>query len=695
MYYDCLGGDQYQVTVKLYRDCNSTGAAYDANLPVTVFDGAGTQVDHFTIAFPGSTVLPVTFNNPCVTIPPDICVEEAIYTKIVTLPPSANGYTLSYQRCCRGPAVTNLNNPGDQGITLMCEIPPTASAVCNSSARYNNFPPLLLCAGEELIFDHSATDPDGDNLVYELCAPFHGGSSAAPAPDPASPPPYANVTYLTGIGATTPFGAGPITIDPVTGLLSATPSQPGLYVVGVCVNEYRAGVLISTTRRDFLFKVFSCEITMAAEVTAQTDLTTFVSYCEGLTITFENESFGGTNYLWDFGVPGITSDVSTAFAPTYTFPDAGTYDVMLVVNPGWSCTDTAIETFILQNAIDANFEPPEPQCITDNSFDFMGDGTFPNPGSTYQWDFGPATPATSTDLNPTGIVFTDPGEHLVTFTVSYDVCETSHTDTVIVHGHPTILFSVADELKCVPYTADFINFSTSTSPLQYYWDFGDGIGTSDVQHPSYIYDTPGTYDVTLTIWTDAGCIDTLTLERPNLIQVFPAPISAFEISPDEQDEYHADFLFTDLSIDAVDVWYNFGDGYAGQGPDTWHNYLEAGVYLPWQIVTNEYGCQDMSYGQLTVTPVIPVMIPNAFTPDGDLVNNSFKPVWYESIPFEMWIYNRWGELIHYGYEYDGDWDGTNQNGELVPDGVYIWRIKYLDYKTDLPVELQGHVTVLK
>jgi hypothetical protein len=100
MFYDCLGGNQYRVTVKLYRDCNSTGAQFDPQLPVTVFDGNDNQIDNFTIPFPGSTNLQVNFNNnPCITIPSNICIEEAIYEKIVTLPSSSTGYTLSYQRC--------------------------------------------------------------------------------------------------------------------------------------------------------------------------------------------------------------------------------------------------------------------------------------------------------------------------------------------------------------------------------------------------------------------------------------------------------------------------------------------------------------------------------------------------------------------------------------------------------------------
>ena len=695
MFYDCLGGNQYRITVKLYRDCFSDGAEFDDNLPITVFNASNVQIDNFYIPFPGKTLLDVTFDNPCVTIPPDICVEEAIYQQVVTLPDSPGGYTLAYQRCCRGPEVLNLDDPANQGLTLTVDIPPAADAVCNNSARFKNYPPLLLCTNYELEFDHSAIDPDGDELVYELCTPFQGGTSTAPAPDPASPPPYDFVNWAGGITFDDPFGAGYLSIDPVTGLLTGNPEMAGLYAVGVCVKEYRAGVLISTTRRDFLFKVFNCEITMESIVTPQLELSTFETVCGGLTVEFENESYGGTNYLWDFG-DGVGT--STEFAPTYTYPGEGTYDVMLVVNPGWPCTDTSIESFTVNNAISATFDPPAPQCIVGNSFDFFGDGEFPTDGTTsYLWNFGPdATPSTSTDLNPTGIVFGDSGPQNVTFSISYDVCNEEHTEEVFVYMEPTIGFSVPDELKCAPYKALFTNYSEAHTPMYYLWDFGDGIGTSSEENPHYWYNDVGVYDVTLTVWTTEGCIDTLTLLRPNLIETFPSPTSTFTVTPDVQDEFNADFYFEDFSEGGVSSSFHFADGDWSPLNPVWHNYKEPGVYYPWQIVTNEYGCQDRSYEQVTVVPVIPVLVPNAFSPDGNSINPVFKPVWYSPIPFEMWIYNRWGELVYFSDEVEGSWDGYDLLGNLVQDGTYVWKIKYLSFKDGkTPIEIQGHVTVLK
>jgi gliding motility-associated-like protein len=696
MYYDCLGGNEYRITLKLYRDCLSDGAEFDDPLPITIFDGNNINIGGFTITYPGSINLDVNFNNnPCVTAPSDICVEEAVYTKIVTLPPSNSGYTLAYQRCCRGPDVTNLVAPEGQGLTLSITIPPDAEAICNSSPRFTNYPPLLLCANEELVFDHSATEPDGDLIVYELCTPNQGGTSFSPAPNPVPAPPYDPVVWNNGINSANPFGTGTVSIDPNTGILSASPGTSGLYAVGICAKEYRNGVLISTTTRDFLFRVFNCEIELAADLTPQSDLSTFVSYCQGLTVNFENESFGGNSWHWDFGVDGIGSDVSSSFEPSYTYPGPGVYTVELIVSQSAGCSDTTTQVFTINDELTADFTAPDPQCITNNSFDFIGGGILPN-GSNFNWDFGnTATPENSIDQSPTGITFSEHGTISITYTTSFETCTESHTEQIFLFRAPSIAFTVSDELKCAPYNAHFINQSLADTPIYSSWTFGDGSPSSATSNPYHIYDTPGLYDVGLTIYTDSGCIDTLSLMRPNLIQIFPSPVSIFNVTPLIQDEYEAHFTFTDLSNDdVVKQWFHFSNGaFTPFSPFT-YTYPESGVYYPYQIVENQYGCQDRSQQMITVVPVIPIMVPNAFTPDGDIHNNTFKPILYKPQPYELFIYNRWGEMVYYSNDAYGEWDG-NYNGKPSPDGVYIYRIIYNDYKNNLPQLVEGHVSLLR
>lgn len=700
MYYDCLGNNQFKITVKIYRDCNSSGAAFDSSIPVTVFDANNQQIQNISINFPGSTVLPVEFNNPCVTIPPNICVEEAVYTKTVTINVPNGGVTLAHQRCCRGPNVININNPDDQGLTLSAFIPgPNQVSGCNSSPRFSNYPPLLLCAGEELVFDHSATDPDGDDLVYEFTTPFHGGGNDlqstgfnSPAPNPSAPPPYTTLPWAAGFNANTALSNGAnMTINSSTGMLTATPPNQGLYVVGVTVKEYRNGVLISQTYRDFLFVVTNCEIQMEAEITPQDQLPGFESVCQGLTIDFQNDSYNGTNYFWDFGVAN-TSSTSTAFEPTYTFPESGEYDVTLIVNPGWTCTDTVVETFSVYESFETNLNLMEPQCITDNDFTFQVTGTFDPNEATVWWDFGPnANTQNATDFTVNNIVYSDSGYQELMVIVD-QVCQDTIVDSVLVYGEPYIGFMIDPELKCAPYMAEFIDTSFSYTPIIYEWNLGNGETSSD-QNPKTVYENPGLYDVSLTIKINTGCTDTLTELKPNYIEVFPSPISQFSVSPEETTVFHPNIDFYDESSGGVTHLYDFRDGNQTSERNTTYAFQDTGYIYPYQVVVNEFGCPDTSYQSVYIEPITTYYAPNAFTPNGDGVNDVYLPIVKDVYDYEFTIYNRWGEAFFITNDQNEGWDGT-MNGKISPPGVYVYTL-YFRKMNRMPEFIHGHFTLVR
>jgi gliding motility-associated-like protein len=513
IYYDYLGNNNYRFYISVYRDCNSTGAAYDDPLMLAVYNSNDFLVDNVAVPFPGSTILPVIFNNPCVTPPNNICVEKAVYTTVINLPPTPGGYTISYQRCCRGPNITNLVNPDDTGLTLTTHVPGSeTNATVNSSPRFTNYPPLLLCNNDDLVFNHAATDPDGDQLVYSLVTPFTGGSSGAPLPNPAAPPNYFPVNWTGGFSAANPLGPGAtININPTTGVLTASPQMLGLFVVGIRVQEYRNGVLIGETIRDFLFKVFNCDITMQALLPEQEDLPTFVSYCQGLTVVFENNSYGGTNYSWNFGVNGTTTDVSAAFEPTFTYPAPGTYQAMLVVNPGWPCTDTAYMDLILNNQLSADFSVQDSVCILNNNLDFTGITDGP-PATTFLWDFGPnANPSTASTQNVNNVSFNTTGFIPVSVTTNNGSCEATYEDSIYIFPLPNAGIVLPTNYECDGLTIPFGNNSTGT--FNYSWDFGVSGTTSDISTlttPAFTFPTGGTYTITLIGSSTAACSDTTT-----------------------------------------------------------------------------------------------------------------------------------------------------------------------------------------
>ncbi|HRH38648.1 MAG TPA: hypothetical protein PK760_09895, partial [Flavobacteriales bacterium] len=101
LYYDHLGGNQYQVTLVMYRDCspdNVNGTMFDLNAQIAVYDMNGTLITSASPADPGEQTIPIDLNNPCLTAPPELCVATTSYTTVFDLPPIAGGYTISYQR---------------------------------------------------------------------------------------------------------------------------------------------------------------------------------------------------------------------------------------------------------------------------------------------------------------------------------------------------------------------------------------------------------------------------------------------------------------------------------------------------------------------------------------------------------------------------------------------------------------------
>lgn len=511
IYYDYLGNNQYRFFITLYRDCNSTGAEYDMPLKLSVYRTQSNQLhQNVDVTFPGAIVLPNTFNNPCATPPNNLCVQRAIYQIVLTLPPIQGGYTVSYQRCCRGPNITNLVSPDDTGLTLTTQVPGLeTNAWENSSPRFTNYPPILLCNNDQLNFDHAATDPDGDQLVYSLVTPFSGATANAPAPQQAPPPPYFPVNWETAYSAQQPLGPGSSTvINANTGMLVVNPNMVGLFVVGVRVQEYRNGVLIGQTVRDFLFRVFNCNITLSAILPTQEQLPTFVNYCQGLTVNFVNNSYGGSAYAWDFGVPNTTSDVSSALTPSFTYPTSGTYNVRLIVNPGANCTDTAYMTVTVNEPFTLSWQAQDSVCITNNNLNFTS--TSSNPSAALSWQFPQtASQATATGSTVNNINFNQPGFHTVRLNGTAGDCVSSFVDSIYIFGTPTSVFQVPNQVQCIGLTVAFRNFSTNSS--NYFWDFGvPGSDTdqSSVFEPSYTYSTPGTYNVSLIAGSTGGCMDT-------------------------------------------------------------------------------------------------------------------------------------------------------------------------------------------
>lgn len=422
LYYTYLGNNQYEIRLTVYRDCFNGIPPFDDPAYVGIWDSNNNLIMEVPMSPNDSATVPSIINSACMQAPNNICVRVANYYAIVNLPPIPGGYQLAYQRCCRNGTIQNLINPLGTGATFYATIP--GGIPNNSNPEFSALPPAFICNGYPFVFDHSATDADGDSLVYSICDPYNGATTGSSAPLPStSPPPFPNVAFQPPFNIANLLGGTPLTIDPQTGILTATPNTLGQFVVGICVSEYRNGVLLSTSIRDYQINVVDCpQLVVAALLTPSIN-------CGSNTVQFSNFSQGAANYLWDFGVPGATS---TSLNPSYTYPALGTYNVTLVaysnVNP--LCTDTTVGVVNIYPDYVADFNFTTTPCSNTVIFNDSSN-TASGVTNSWNWNFGDGLAGANT-TDPTH-TFPGPGTYNVTLAVTSSLgCE----ETII---HPVTI----------------------------------------------------------------------------------------------------------------------------------------------------------------------------------------------------------------------------------------------------------------
>jgi gliding motility-associated-like protein len=600
----------YQVNLTIYQDCitgQPEAIAQDNPAFLTIWDNAesllpyGYDTSVFYDPLLAITV-PANFSNSCVTNVPNLCLLRKSFIRTYYLPVNAAGYTFVYQRCCRNSSIVNVIDPGDKGATYFCTIP--GGAVTNSSAVFKNYPPQIICLNNPLYYDNSATDADGDSLSYEFCPAFVGATDADIKPIIADHPPFDTVAYFTPPytyqNPITGFPA--IAIDPVTGIVTGTPNRIGRYLVTICCNEWRHGVLINTIKREFQFVVTDCSKVVVANVPQlSTSPNTYIVDCADYTVHFVNTSKGGFSYRWDFGVDSGNYDTSTAFEPTFTYPDSGTYLMKLVVNPTTTCPDSITRLVKIYPKFNA--------------------------------------------------AFIDSGDH------------------------------------CPGGTIAFVDLSTSTmKPISYWkWNFGDGDSSLD-ENPLHTFMYGGTYNVILIAQNVKDCTDTAL--RQVLVENFKPfagndtiIVKGESIRFDAQGGIKYSWLTSDNLSDT-----NIANP-KGFYPDT-------GLFTYYVHVESAYGCKGDDTVKVLVVNQASFVVPNAFTPNGDGLNDVFRPiaVGYRSLKY-FGVYNRFGQEVYHGTTLEVGWDGTFHNRQ-ADIGTYFWQISFVD-RFGKEGYLKGDVTLIR
>ena len=393
----------YRITVRLFRDnnCPPPCASMPAAVAVAIFDNSNNALigSINTISRNSDEAVGIVSSPPCLTNSPVFNYSVGSYTFDAELPINTNGYTITYQTCCRVANITNIGNAPSVGSTYVGSIPGTLNLPLgnNSSAKFQTGISVI-CQDNKFLLDFSATDLDGDSLVYSTASAYNGGAAADASFNTPAPPPYGDVPYSSPYSGFQPLGPLAV-INSATGFISGIAPAAGKYIVCVLVKEYRNGILISDHRKDFIVTVAPCDF-------ASSELQTSYVNCDSLSVKFKNESNSALNltFDWNFGDPATGAlNTSNEETPTHLYSAPGDYRLILTVNAGTPCA--ASDTSIVK--VYPGFFPATDTVMNTCKgvpvqFNDITTTNFP-PVNYWLWDFGDQTTNADTSRikNPT------------------------------------------------------------------------------------------------------------------------------------------------------------------------------------------------------------------------------------------------------------------------------------------------------
>ena len=364
---------------------------------------------------------------------------------------------------------------------------------------------------------------------------------------------------------------------------------------------------------------------------------------------------GGTpnyTYLWDASAgnaatPSVSHLTNNDYSVTITDSHACTLDTTITVNrvipPNITLTNLIHETCSDTNAV-----------ITIS----VNDGT---PDFHYVWSNN------STNDSPT-ISNISQGTYIVTITDN-DGCVDTAVFVVTNHEAPVPAIASVSPAHCDQFDGvACIVVTGGTGVYTYDW------GVYPPRTSNCESNLNGnTYTVMV---SDSICNVPIDVIVPNL----PGPTAIGSAYPTAIGVDRANIHFTDNSVGATNWYWDFGTGNYLETQNPVYKYEVPGNYNVVLTVTDEYGCTDTDTIPIVIFEGIEVWIPNAFSPNGDGLNDEFGPICnaFSLNGYEMIIYDRWGKQCFYSNDYFNRWNGFVDGSRVLVNTVFVYRITIYD-----------------
>jgi gliding motility-associated-like protein len=314
-------------------------------------------------------------------------------------------------------------------------------------------------------------------------------------------------------------------------------------------------------------------------------------------------------------------------------------------------------------------------------------------GPIVEWEFpGVSNPAT----NPQVLVADEDFIANVLVTSAFG-CASVDSVKVEVLPSPDVFFDVFPYEGCSPLETTVTNLSENEPATSYQWFVNGTLVSLDFDFDIFL-DGPGSYDFMLLATASNGCANSLIQE--DMVMVFGQPEAFFSSTPDSPNFLQPEMAFFNQSTGASGYEWTLDGQSVSFGVSLVHEFpdFEDRSYIVCLRAVNDFGCESNYCEEILIQGLPAVYVPNAFTPDGDGMNDFLIPVMtgMSEETYEFRIYNRWGQKIFSTNRPDEPWIGNAFEGNhYVEPDVYQWMLFCQEAKTGVRKEFRGHVTVIR
>ena len=412
-----------------------------------------------------------------------------------------------------------------------------------------------------------------------------------------------------------------------------------------------------------------------------------------------------TGYSWSFG-DGNTSAVAS---PSHTYDNEGVYNVNFLVTSNYGCINVFNSTATVWPLPESNFSLVDVclgESVEFSDLSQVSNINTANSINSWNWNFGEG--GTSNQQNPI-YTYNAAGTYNATLTVTTtNGCSDLTTLPVTVHPTPVVSFIGQSLDGCSPICPSFTSTSTVDGPStisNYNWILSNGMNqnSSDSEYIECLENSSSetiTLGLTLIVTSDQGC--TASYTEPNYINIYHYPIAEFYYTPNNLTSLNPEVEFINTS--SYSNFYSWTFGNIGSSFETNPGFVFPDIgqetYEVTLIASTSLGCTDTAFAEVFIEGIIIFYVPNTFTPDQDVYNEVFSPIFtsgFDPFDYHLTIFNRWGEIVFESFDHTQGWNGTYGVGSnrIAEEGTYTWKIEFKELMSDKRHQHHGHVYLLK